>query len=453
MFRLSFIVLIALLVLSAAPVKAGVFNPESFTLKNGMQVVVVSNHRDPIVSHMVWYKVGAADEPEGKSGLAHFFEHLMFKGTKAYPNGVFSKIVARNGGQENAFTSADYTAYYQNVAKDRLELVMKLEADRMRNLTLTEEVIEPERLVILEERRSRVENNPSALLGEHFDAAFYLNYPYRNPVIGWAHEVKALSLKDLTDFYDKWYAPNNAILVVAGDITAKELKPLAEKYYGVIPANPQLKGRIRAQEPPHYAPRRLEMSDPRVRQVSLYRSYLAPSYVEGKKAGNLELVYALEVLAEILGNGPTSRLSKALVFDGKVAVSAGASFSPGTLGPTKFTVWASPLRGVSVDDVEAALNAEISKVVKQGVTETEVDDARRQLVAEAVFARDGFSTGARVLGAALAVGQSIEDVEAWPDRISKVTAEAVNEAARAVFNEKQSVTAILLPEEKKEAAQ
>jgi len=446
--------LLAVLIFLLAPqAQAGVFDPQTFTLDNGMQVVVVSNHRAPIVSHMVWYKVGSADEPEGKSGLAHFFEHLMFKGTKAHPDGVFSKIVARNGGQENAFTSYDFTAYYQNVAKDRLPLVMKLEADRMRNLTLTKEVIEPERLVILEERRSRVGNNPGALLGEQVNASFFVNHPYRNPIIGWAHEVEALSLKDLTDFYDRWYAPNNAILVVAGDITAKELKPLAEKYYGTIPANPDLNGRVRAQEPPHYAGRRIEMSDPRVRQVSFYRSYLAPSFIQAKAKGETERVHALEVLAEIIGSGPTSRLSKALVFEGRLAVSAGASYAPDRRGPAKFTVWGSPLRGVSVDDMEKALFAEIDKLLKGGVAEQEVAEAQKRLIAEAVFARDGFSTGAQVLGAALAIGKSIEDVESWPDQIAKVTVEQVNAAAKAVFNQKNSVTAVLLPEEpEKEAA-
>ena len=213
---------------------AGVFNPETFTLKNGMQVVLVKNHRVPVVTHMVWYKVGSADEGPGETGIAHFLEHLMFKGTKTRKPGEFSAIVARNGGQENAFTSTDYTAYYQTIAKERLELVMEMEADRMTNLVITDQEVEPERLVVLEERRSRIDNRPGSILSEHINSALYLNHPYRNPVIGWEHDIKGLTINRILAFYKKWYAPNNAILVVAGDVTLNVLKPLAEKYYGNI---------------------------------------------------------------------------------------------------------------------------------------------------------------------------------------------------------------------------
>ena len=228
-----------LLVLSGLPeARAGVFNPTTFTLKNGMQVVIVENHRVPVVAHMVWYRVGSADEGPGETGIAHFLEHLMFKGTKKRKPGEFSQIVARNGGQENAFTSTDYTAHFQTIAADRLEMVMEMEADRMTNLVITEKEVEPERLVVLEERRSRVDNNPGAILGEHINGALFLNHPYRNPVIGWEHDIKALDIKRILAFYKRWYAPNNAILVVAGAITAEQVRPLAKKYYGKIPAQP-----------------------------------------------------------------------------------------------------------------------------------------------------------------------------------------------------------------------
>ena len=217
---------------------SGVFNPESSTLANGMRVVVIRNHRVPVVTHMVWYGVGAADEGPGESGIAHFLEHLMFKGTKRRAPGEFSRILARNGGQENAFTSSDYTAYFQTVAVDRLEMVMEMEADRMTNQVLTEKGVETEKAVVLEERRSRTDNNPGGLLAEQVDAALYLNHPYRRPVIGWAHEIEALNLKQVMAFYKKWYNPSNAILVVGGDITLEKLKPLAERYYGSIPAHP-----------------------------------------------------------------------------------------------------------------------------------------------------------------------------------------------------------------------
>ncbi len=420
---------------------AGVFNPETFTLANGMRVVVVPNHRVPVVSHMVWYKAGAADEPAGKSGIAHFLEHLMFKGTKKYPSGEFSRIVARNGGRENAFTSHDYTAYFQTVAVDRLALVMELEADRMTNLVLFAEDVEPERLVILEERRERTENNPRAILREHVNAALFLNHPYRKPIIGWAHEVRALTLGDLRAFYKRWYAPNNAILVVAGDITAAELRPLAEKYYGPIPSS-AVPPRARPQEPPQVAARQVVYKDRRVRQPSWSRSYLAPGY----HAGESRHAYALEVLDEILDGGATSRLYRRLVVERKLAVSAGAYYDPDGLGPSRFVVAGSPRSGVSLETLAAAFEEEVRKLIGEGVTEEEVARAKTRMRASAVYARDSLTTGARVLGAALASGLSVEAVESWPERIGAVTVDQVNAAARAVLRPGRSVTALLLPD-------
>ncbi len=444
LFQPTLIFLVAALVFTGkAPLHAAVFNPETFTLKNGMQVVVISNHRAPIVTHMVWYKAGSADEPRGSSGVAHFLEHLMFKATKTLKSGEFSKTVARNGGRDNAFTSHDYTAYHQSVAVDRLEIVMKLEADRMRNLILDEKEIAPERQVVLEERRSRTDNSPGAKLGEQVNAAMFINYPYRNPVIGWAHEISAITKKTLTEFYDLHYRPNNAILVVAGDITAKQLRPLAEKYYGPIPAGPTLK-RTRAIEPPHNAARQVTLRDPRVRQPSWRRSFLAPSHGYGDNAHT----YPLEVLTQIFGGGSTSKLYRALVIDQKIAVSAGSYYDADNIGPSRFTVYASPRPGVSMADLERAVEIEIDKLVKDGVTASAVSRAIITMQAEAIYARDSLRAGARVLGAALASGQSIDDVEEWPDRIGKVTAAQIGKAAKAVFKINSSVTALLLPAKK-----
>ena len=444
LFRPISIILVAALVLTGkAPLHAAVFNPETFTLKNGMQVVVISNHRAPIVTHMVWYKVGSADEPRGSSGVAHFLEHLMFKATKTLKSGEFSKTVARNGGRDNAFTSHDYTAYHQSVAVDRLEIVMKLEADRMRNLILDEKEIAPERQVVLEERRARTDNSPGAKLGEQVNAAMFINYPYRDPVIGWAHEISAITKKALTEFYDLNYRPNNAILVVAGDITVKQLRPLAEKYYGPIPAGPALK-RTRAIEPPHNAARQVTLRDPRVRQPSWRRSFLAPSHGYGDNAHT----YPLEVLTQIFGGGSTSKLYRALVIDQKIAVSAGSYYDADNIGPSRFTVYASPRPGVSMADLERAVEIEIDKLLKDGVTAKAVSRATITMQAEAIYARDSLRAGARVLGAALASGQSINDVEEWPDRIGKVTAAQISKAAKAVFKINSSVTALLLPAKK-----
>jgi len=436
--------LAALMPAFAGGAAAGVFNPETFTLANGMTVVVVPNHRVPVVTHMVWYKVGSADEGQGESGIAHFLEHLMFKGTRKRAPGEFSKILARNGGRENAFTSTDYTAYHQTIAVDRLEPIMEMEADRMTNLMLDDRAVETEKQVVLEERRSRTDNDPSAVLHEQVNAALYLNYPYRRPVIGWEHEIRALNRDAVLRFYKRWYAPNNAVLVVAGDITAAKLKPLAEKYYGAIPAAPAI-ARERPSEPPQRAARRVAYTDPRVRQPSWSRYFLAPSL----KSGDTRHAYPLEVLSDILG-GASGRLYRSLVVDRKIAVSAGSSYGADDLGPSRFAIYASPQPGVAMDKLEASVDAEIAKLLADGVTESEVARAKKRMRAQAVYARDSMRTGARVLGAALASGLTIDDVESWPERIGAVTVEQINAAARAVLQDGRSVTALLLQQQKKE---
>lgn len=420
--------------------QAEVFSPESFTLDNGMRVVVVSNQRAPVVTHMVWYKAGAMDEDPGHSGAAHLLEHLMFKGTKEYPDGAFSQIVARNGGRENAFTSQDFTGYFQSVAAERLELMMKLESDRMVNLVMLQKDVETEREVVREERRSRIENEPSSRLNEQATAAFYKNHPYRNPVIGWDHELRALTREKLLEFYRDWYAPNNAILVVVGDVTVDEVRPLAEKHYGRIPKR-DLPERIDWYEPPAVASQRVILSDPQVRQPSWSRRYHAPSYVYG----DTQHAYPLEVLADILGGGPTSRIYRSLVVEQKVAAGAGAWYGPTSRGPTTFGFYATPLPGGDPETVEAAMEAEIGKVLRDGVTEQEVNRSIARLQAEAIYARDSLRTPAQVIGRSLVIGMDIEDVEAWPERIGAVTADAVNAAARAVLAGQEPMTTLLLP--------
>jgi zinc protease len=420
--------------------EAAVFNPETFTLANGMQVVVVTNRRAPVVSHHVWYKVGSADSPVGKSGLPHFLEHLMFKGTDHLESGEFSRIVARNGGNENAFTGPDYTGYFQTIARDRLETVMRMEADRMTGLKLAPEEVLTERDVVLEERSQRVDNDPGSRLGEVVNASQFLNHPYRLPVIGWRHEMASYTREDALEFYRTWYAPNNAVLIVAGDIDAAELRPLAEKYYGVIPARP-LPERQRLQEPPQEAPREVDLADPRVQQPSLIRSYLAPSF----NAGASEHAYALEVLAEIFGGTSTSRLYRALVIDQKLATSAGAYYRGTALDLTTFRVYASPRPGVSLADLEAALDAQLALLESEPITEAEVARATSRMIAEAVYARDSLSTAVRSFGAALATGGTVEDVEAWPERIGAVTATQVDAAADHVLEIGRSVTGRLKP--------
>ncbi len=421
------------------PVADGVFHPETFSLDNGMEVVVVANRRAHVVSHWVWYRVGTADSPPGLSGLPHFLEHLMFKGTANIPPGEFSKTVARNGGNDNAFTSYDYTAYFQTIARDRLELMMGMEAERMTDLRLVDEIVYPERDVILEERRSRVENEPSSLLGEQLNAAQFLHHPYRLPVIGWMHEIEAYRREDAEAFYRQWYAPNNAILVVVGDITAEELRPLALRTYGRLPARP-VPPRRRLAEPPQHAERRLSLSDPRVRQPSLVRSYLAPSYA----SAGAEHAYPLAVLAELLGGGGTSRLYRKLVIELGLATGVGCYYWATCLDRTTFRFYASPRPGVELDELETALDAEIAALLEGGVASDELARTKRRMLADAVYARDSLSGAAHVLGAALTAGQTVADVEAWPARISAVTQADIAAAAGFVLDRRQSVTGRLL---------
>lgn len=441
-FRRPLSALCAALILGAwpGPAMPKVFGAESFTLDNGLTVVVVPNPRAPVVKHMVWYRVGAADEGPGESGIAHFLEHLMFKGTKTRPAGEFSRLIAKNGGRENAFTSYDFTAYHQTIAKDRLAMVMAMEAERMTGLAITPDEVDRERLVVLEERRTRTDNHPASRLREQIAAVQFYNYPYRRPIIGWEHEIRDLDREKILAFYRRWYAPNNAVLVVAGDITAAELKPLAEKYYGAIPAAAPI-ARIRPEEPPQSAAREVALSDPRVPQPSWTRNWIAPSHVWGAK----EHAYALEVLAEVLGGGTTSRLYRALVLDQAIADGAGAHYDSSTRGPGRFGFYASPRREIGLDVVERATEAEIARILREGVSPEEVERTKTRLIAETALARDSLETGAQVLGAALAVGLDVDSVERWPERIGAVTAEHVNAAARYVLSQPGFVTGRLLP--------
>ena len=382
------------------------------------------------------------DEPSGQSGIAHFLEHLMFKGTKKLKPGEFSEIVARNGGQENAFTTSDTTSYFQSISRDRLEIVMNIEADRMTNLVLTDENIEPERLVILEERRSRVESRPGYQLHEEARAALYLNHPYRKPVIGWEHEIRALTRAQIIDFYRKWYAPNNAVLVLSGDINEMDALVLSKKIYGVIPAK-ALPERQKWQEPRHRTDRLVEMRHPQVRQSSWTRQFIAPSY----SYGDTEHAYALQVLEEILSGSSTSRLYKSLVVEKKIAVSAGAWYRANLRGPATFGFAVTPAIKEEIVAVESAIKVEINKLIKNGVSDDEVARAIARLQASAIFARDSNRVPARLLGGALAINRSVEDVESWPDHIGNVNAKDISKAVHAVFADRPSLRTILLPEQ------
>jgi zinc protease len=413
-----------------------------FTLPNGLEVVVIPDRRAPVVTHMVWYKVGAADETPGKSGLAHFLEHLLFKGTAKNPAGRFSKEIAAVGGQENAFTSQDYTGYFQRVAREHLKAMMEFESDRMTNLVLTDEQVQPELKVVLEEHNQRVANNPRARLSEQIDAALYLNHPYGRPVIGWRQEIEKLNREEALAFYKRFYTPNNAILVIAGDVSTEEVRTLAEETYGKVPKVAEIGPRLRPQEPVPAAARRLTLADPRVAQPSMHRAYLVPSSSTAKP-GESE---ALEVLAFILGHGNTSRLYRAVVEEQGLAVSAGGWYSGNALDATQFGVYGSPKPGVELPQLETAIDAVIDNLLANGVTAEEVERATSRLIAESVYAKDNQATMARWYGAALTSGGSVERVQSWPDRIRAVKPETVHAVAKTYLDKRRSVTGYLVKE-------
>jgi zinc protease len=414
-----------------------------FTLENGMDVVVIEDHRAPVVVHMVWYRAGSADEPAGASGIAHFLEHLMFKRTETMETGEFSRTVARNGGRDNAFTSYDYTAYFQRVASDRLGLMMQMEADRMVNLRLDDAEIATEREVIIEERNQRVENNPAALFREQKDAVQYLNHRYGVPIIGWRHEMVALDRDDALAFYDRFYAPNNAILVVAGDVTPDEVRTLAEEHYGPIPANPDLAPRVRPIEPPQTAERRVIYRDARVAQPYVSRSYLAPE----RDSGAQETAAALTVLAEVLGGGTTSVMAEALQFDSQIATFTGAFYGGMSLDSTTFDVVVVPSEGVTLEDAEAAMDRVLADFLTTGVDAEQLDRIKMQLRAAQIYARDDVDNIANRYGRALTQGLTVQDVQDWPAILQAVTADDVMAAARMVLDRRQAVTGYLMAEE------
>jgi zinc protease len=425
----------------AAAEEAPLIAPEAvrFTLANGLEVVAIPDRRAPVVTHMIWYRVGAADEARGESGIAHFLEHLLFKGTDEHPEGAFSRIVAEIGGEENAFTSSDYTAYYQRVAREHLALMMRLEADRMANLTLTEEEVATERDVVVEERLEVVENDPEGLLHEAIGAALFRNHPYGRPVIGWMHEIEALDRYTAIAFYRRYYAPNNALLIVAGDVSPEEVRQLAEATYGEVPASPERVRAARPAEPPQVGPRSVTLRDEKVGEPLVQRVYAVPSS-RTAAPGEAE---ALTVLADILGRGKSSRFNDRLVRGDGMAVQAGAHYSSEAVDQGQFSVFAVPKDGVELRRLEAELDRAIAELQQDGVSELELERAKRSVVAEAVYAQDSQETLAQTFGAAMIVGSAFEEVQTWPRRIQRVTAADVLAVARRYLDETSSVTGYL----------
>jgi len=446
LIRVALTLCLCAVLLAPAARATAATNVVQFTLSNGLAVVVIPDRRTPVVTHMLWYRVGAADETAGKSGIAHFLEHLMFKGTAKNPAGRFTKQLAAIGGQENAFTAADYTGYFQRTSREHLLTLMDFEADRMRGLVLTDDIVASERNVILEERNQRIDNDPSARLSEQVQAAQFLNHPYHRPVIGWRHEMETLDREDALAWYRRFYAPNNAVLVVAGDVSAEEVKEFAQKTYGKIAPAGAIGPRKRPQEPPQIAERRVTFADLRVTQPNLQRSYLVPSYTTSKN-GEAD---ALDVLAQILGGGSNSRLNRALVMEQRVATSTGSWYQGTALDDSRFGVTGTPAAGVTLEKVEGAIDAVIADFLDKGPTAEELERSKSRMIADYIYAQDNQATLARMYGAALTTGSTVEDVLARPERLRAVTAEQVRDVARRYLDKRHSVTGYLVREPARE---
>ncbi len=437
------IVCALMLVLAAASVSPRAFaatRATQFALQNGMQVVVIPDHRAPIVTNMVWYRVGGSDDPMGLSGAAHFFEHLMFKGTKTTPSGEFSRIVARNGGEDNAFTTHDFTAFFQRIAKDRLAIVMKLEADRMMNLDLSDENVNTEREVVLEERHTRVDSDPEARFQEQLEAGLYLSHPYGRPVIGWPEEIRHIGRTEAIDFYTHHYAPNNATLIVAGDVEPDEVHKLADQIFGSVPGR-GIAQRMDIPQPPRLAETRIAMTDRDTKLPVLMRIYRVPSYAEATPG----VAESMEVLAQLMGGGPTSRLYRTLVMDKKVAASVSATYDGMDRDAGEYTITVNPREGVSLDTLERELDAVIVAMAGASPDSVEFNRAKTQLIASATYKRDNLTDMATDYGTALSIGLTIDDVEEWPDRIKQVVPGDVRKAAQTYLRKSQAVTGRLTP--------
>lgn len=426
-------------------VKAPTYGAHEKTLSNGMRVIVIPNHRAPVVTHMVWYRVGAADEPWGISGSAHYLEHLLFKGTAKYEPGEFSKNVKLMGGNGNAFTSWDYTAYFQSIPSEHLKEVMVMEADRMRGANPPQEHFLSERKVVLEERRQTLDNKPSAKLAEQARQALYVNHPYGRPIIGWMHEVAALEWPEIKKFYDRWYSPKNATLIVAGDVEPEAFFKQAEEIYGGIEPF-DVPESVRPAVPDYDSKKVITLRDKSVKQRSFYRMALAPSMAQ-----DVDLQNAMSVIGVIMDGGATSRFYKSLIVDQKIAVGASLSYNGGKRDQGTLSYGGTPVDGVSLDALEDAILAEIKKAAEGGFTQEELDRAKARMLDSFIFERDSVTGPAMIFGHALMAGATIDQIEYWPHMIEAVTLEQINEVARKYLNVDEywtrSVYGYLLPED------
>lgn len=434
-----------LLLLSSLLITSPTFaNPHEYLLDNGLKLIVKQDHRSPVVVTQIWYKAGSIDEVNGVTGVAHVLEHMMFKGTEKVPNGEFSKKIAAAGGRENAFTSYDYTAYYQQLHKRSLPMSIELESDRMRNLILTEEEFSKEIKVVMEERRLRTEDQARALLYEKMLAMAYQSHPYKNPIIGWMNDLENMRVGDAQEWYDRWYAPNNATLVVVGDVDADEVFKLAQKNYGTIQKRPLLpiNDRKPQTEPPQVGTKRITVKAP-AELPYLIMAYHAPAI---KNVTADWEPYALEILEGVLDGNASARLNKSLVRENQIANSASAGYGAIARGPSIFFLGAVPRAGKTVAELEQALRGEIEKIIKEGVTEEELARVKAQVVAGHVYQRDSIYSQAMQLGRLESMGLSFRDIDTILEKLKSVTAEQVRDVTKKYFNDDSLTVAVLDPQ-------
>jgi len=389
------------------------------TLENGLGVLTIPDHRAPVVTHMVWYKNGSADDPVGKSGIAHFLEHLMFKGTQKHPAGTFMTTIAELGGQQNAFTSNDFTTYFQQIAAEHLATCMEYEADRMKNLVLTEEMVSSERKVVLEERLMRTESKPGQILGEALQAALFTTHPYGKPVIGWQEEIRGLVRDDALDYYRRFYTPENALLVVAGDVEPAAAINLARRYYGKLQRRGVPPVRRRPGEPKPTTQRQLSLMDAKVGQPQFLRTHLVPSY---GNAGPGE-AEAFSLLALLLGRAQTGVLYRRLVLKEDIASSVGANYVGTARDQSRFAMSASAKPGIALERLDAAIEAVIQEHSANGFDRADIERAKKRLIASALYARDSQMSLSQWYGRSICIGMTLEAIDAWPERVASVSSE------------------------------
>ena len=411
------------------------------TLSNGLKVIVKEDHRAPVLVQQIWYRAGSMDESTGTTGIAHVLEHMMFKGTKSVPQGEFSKRIAAAGGRENAFTSYDYTAYFQQLHKDKLELAMKLESDRMHNLVLSDKEFGKEIQVVMEERRMRTDDEPHALLFESLMAMAFQEHPYQHPIIGWMNDLKTLTAADARNWYQRWYTPNNATLVVAGDVIANEVFVMAQRYYGSIPSR-VLPKRKDFSEPQQLGIKRFTVKAPAELPL-LVMAYHAPTLRDPQNDVN---PYALEVLAGVLDGNQSARLNKTLVREKQIASSAGASYDSTARGPGMFTLEGTPSAGVNVSELEAAIREQITMLLRDGVNEQELARVKAQVTANEVYKLDSVFYQAMQIGQMESIGLKHQDIPVMLSKIQAVTALQVQEAAREILRDDNLIVAVLDPQ-------